>query len=93
MQGAYWDEQKVARIINEYRYATELGRGNSFETIAAYGPNGAKPHYEISNTTNIPINDSSTLVLDSGGQYLGKIRFLFETNDTDLQIVIAGQLG
>lgn len=71
MKGEPWDEEKVSRIVNEFRYAAELGRGNSFETIAAYGPNGAKPHYETSNTTNVAINNTSTLVLDSGGQYLG----------------------
>lgn len=69
-KGEYWDEQRVTRVVNEFRYETELGRGNSFETIAAYGANGAKPHYETSNSTNIPINTTSTLVLDSGGQYL-----------------------
>lgn len=44
--------------------------GNSFRTIAAYGSNGAQPHYEPTPITNVKILDNSTLVLDSGGQYL-----------------------
>lgn len=71
-KGEFWDEARVTSEVNKMRYETELGRGNSFETIAAYGANGAKPHYETSNSTNVAINTTSTLVLDSGGQYLGK---------------------
>ncbi|GLV45292.1 uncharacterized protein CBL_05392 [Carabus blaptoides fortunei] len=69
-RGEYWDELKVIKTLDQYRYAQKLGKGSSFETIAAFGPNGAKPHYESSNITNLHINKSSTLLLDSGGQYL-----------------------
>lgn len=61
----------VVRILNEYRFEQELSLGNSFNTIAAFGANGALPHYEPTPNTNAIIFNNSTLVLDSGGQYYG----------------------
>lgn len=61
----------MVRILNEYRFEQELSLGNSFNTIAAFGSNGALPHYEPTPNTNAIIFDNSTLVLDSGGQYYG----------------------
>lgn len=66
-----WDEFQVARLADEFRLEQSHCRGISFPTIAAYGPHGALPHYEPSNLTNVPIGRRSTLVIDSGGQYLG----------------------
>lgn len=66
-----WDELQVSRLANEFRYEQDMNKGISFPTIAGYGPHGAIPHYEPSNLTNIPIGITSTLVVDSGGQYLG----------------------
>ncbi|XP_011685228.1 PREDICTED: xaa-Pro aminopeptidase 1 isoform X2 [Wasmannia auropunctata] len=65
-----WDEMQVARVINEIRYEQGGNKGISFPTIAAYGPHAAMPHYEPNNLTNIKIGTTSTLMLDSGGQYL-----------------------
>ena len=65
-----WDELQVSRLANEFRYEQEMNKGISFPTIAGYGPHAAIPHYEPSNLTNIPIGITSTLVVDSGGQYL-----------------------
>ena len=62
---------KVARTLDEYRVQQELYRGPSFSTIAAFGPNGAVIHYRPSVETNRPIDNSSFLLIDSGGQYLG----------------------
>lgn len=66
-----WDEMQVARVINEIRYEQGGNRGIAFQTIAGYGPHAAMPHYEPNNLTNIKIGTTSTLVIDSGGQYLG----------------------
>lgn len=41
----------------------------SFHTIAGFGVHGAVIHYAASKETDIPVNDSSLFVLDSGGQY------------------------
>ncbi|XP_070510805.1 xaa-Pro aminopeptidase 1 isoform X1 [Cardiocondyla obscurior] len=65
-----WDEMQVARVINEIRYEQNDNRGIAFPTIAAYGPHAAMPHYEPNNLTNVKIGTTSTLMIDSGGQYL-----------------------
>ncbi|XP_012539171.1 xaa-Pro aminopeptidase 1 isoform X1 [Monomorium pharaonis] len=65
-----WDEMQVARVINEIRYEQGGNRGIAFPTIAGYGPHAAMPHYEPNNLTNIKIGTTSTLTIDSGGQYL-----------------------
>lgn len=66
-----WDEMQVARVANEFRYEQNNNRGIAFPTIAGYGSHAALPHYEPINLTNIKIGTTSTLVIDSGGQYLG----------------------
>jgi Xaa-Pro aminopeptidase len=42
----------------------------SFDTIAGSGPNGALPHYRVTEATNRTVQDANLTVLDSGGQYL-----------------------
>ena len=66
-----WDELKVVHNLDEYRAQQDLNRGPSFSTIAAFGPNGAVIHYRPSVETNRVIDNSSFLLIDSGGQYLG----------------------
>ncbi|KAG8224298.1 hypothetical protein J437_LFUL007238 [Ladona fulva] len=81
------NETFVAEAVDRFRRQQELIRGASFETIAAFGPNGALPHYSPPRrrgTLSAPgvhregppllyeglkIDNSSTLVIDSGGQY------------------------
>ncbi|CAK9795545.1 Xaa-Pro aminopeptidase 1 [Anthophora quadrimaculata] len=65
-----WDEMQVARLANEFRYEQNKNKGISFPTIAGYGSHAAIPHYEPNNLTNTKIGKTSTLVVDSGGQYL-----------------------
>lgn len=43
----------------------------SFGTIAAWGPNGAMPHYHATPESHAVIEGDSLLLIDSGGQYLG----------------------
>jgi Xaa-Pro aminopeptidase len=66
-----WDELKVVHTLDDYRSQQDLNRGPSFSTIAAFGPNGAVIHYRPSAETNRVIDNSSFLLIDSGGQYLG----------------------
>ena len=42
-----WDELKVADRLEEYRANQTLFKGTSFETISAYGANGAIIHYKV----------------------------------------------
>ncbi len=69
-----WDEMKVVSTLDDYRHQQELSRGASFSTIAGFGPNGAVIHYRPSLETNRAIDNSSFLIIDSGGQYLGMVK-------------------
>nr|CAD7617062.1 unnamed protein product [Timema genevievae] len=69
-RGEVWTEVEVAKTVDQFRREQLDSRGLSFATIAGFGPNGALPHYTPAITTNRQIYTNSTLVLDSGGQYL-----------------------
>ena len=76
----FWLESSLeqGRQVNEWDAAVELGRlrslnehyrGDSFETISAYGPGAALPHY-ITPSVDAPLLQRRGLYLcDSGGQY------------------------
>ena len=77
-QFLYWLEGQVGQV-DEWEAACKLQsfraqipgyRGDSFETISAYGPGAALPHY-ITPRTGAPVLEPRGLYLvDSGGQYL-----------------------
>ena len=74
----YWLEGQVGQV-DEWEAACRLQslraqipgyRGDSFETISAYGPGAALPHY-VTPRTGAPVLEPRGLYLvDSGGQYL-----------------------
>lgn len=77
-QFLYWVEQHVGQI-NEWDAACYLGslrakipgyRGDSFETISAYGPSAALPHYSTPRTGSALLEPHGLYLCDSGGQYL-----------------------
>ena len=77
----YWLEKSIGNggMVNEWDAACRLGslraeiagyRGDSFETISAYGEGAALPHY-ITPRTGAPVLEPRGLYLvDSGGQYM-----------------------
>ena len=74
----YWIEQNTGRV-NEWEAACELGRlraqipgyrGDSFETISAYGPSAALPHYVTPHEGAPLLEPHGLYLVDSGGQYL-----------------------
>ena len=77
----HWIEKCIQndREISEWDAAVKLGQlraeipgyqGDSFETISAYGPSAALPHY-ITPHSGAPVLEAHGLYLcDSGGQYL-----------------------
>lgn len=77
----HWLERCIAadRTVSEWDAAVKLGQlraeipgyqGDSFETISAYGPSAALPHY-ITPRSGAPVLEAHGLYLcDSGGQYL-----------------------
>jgi len=76
----YWLEKSLEadKVISEWDAAVKLGQyraeiegylGDSFETISAYGPGAALPHY-ITPKTDAPVLKPEGLYLcDSGGQF------------------------
>lgn len=67
--GKGWTELKADEILTGLRAQQPGFRGLSFETIAGYGPHGAVVHYEPTPETDIPLEQKSFLLLDSGGHY------------------------
>lgn len=62
-----WD---ASLRLNSIRAEDPAYRGDSFETISAYGPGAALPHY-VTPKTGAPLLEPHGLYLvDSGGQYL-----------------------
>ena len=62
-------ELSAAAYVEARRAEISDSLGNSFETIAGYGPHGAIVHYSATPETDIPLEPRSFLLLDSGGQY------------------------
>lgn len=74
----YWLENNVPEV-SEWDAACELGRlrseiegyrGDSFETISAYGPGAALPHYVTPRSSSPLLQRKGLYLVDSGGQYL-----------------------
>ena len=76
----YWLEKSVraGRRISEWDAAVKLGqyraeigeyRGDSFETISAYGPGAALPHYVTPHADAPLLEEEGLYLCDSGGQY------------------------
>ncbi len=63
-------EIDVVTRLEACRAETGQLRDISFDTIAGSGPNGALPHYRVSEASNRRLAEGDLLVLDSGGQYL-----------------------
>ena len=65
-----YSEISVSDKLESLRAEQPLFRGISFDTIAGYGAHGAIVHYEATPETDIPLEPSGLLLLDSGVQYL-----------------------
>ncbi len=63
------DELSVVQKLYRLRAEGENFYGNSFETIAGFGSNGAVVHYQPNAETNLSLKAGSLLLLDSGAQY------------------------
>ena len=64
------DEWTAAEKIDGLRARIPGNRGNSFETISAYGENAALPHYVTPKTGSAVLERRGLYLVDSGGQYL-----------------------
>ena len=63
------DEIEAAEKLLEFRKASKNFISNSFETISAYGSNGAIIHYKPTKKTSKLIKKDSLYLLDCGAQY------------------------
>ena len=64
------NEYEASLKLHEFRREIEGFRGESFETISAYGPNAALPHYVTPEDGSAEIYSEGLYLCDSGGQYL-----------------------
>ncbi|MBN2897355.1 MAG: aminopeptidase P family protein, partial [Clostridia bacterium] len=64
------DELLVAEKLREFRAEQDLNLGESFNTIAGYGPNGAIVHYSATPDNFSKVEAKGMLLADSGGQYM-----------------------
>lgn len=63
-------ELDIVKKLHDFRAKNQNYISESFETIAAFGSNGAIVHYSPTAATNKKLEDGNMLLLDSGAQYL-----------------------
>ncbi len=63
-------EWEASRKLDSLRAEIPGYRGNSFETISAWGPGAALPHYHTPQDDSTLIRPEGLYLCDSGGQYL-----------------------
>ena len=63
------DEMIAADKLEQLRREHGDLRDLSFDTISAFGPNGALPHYKGTAESNLPFTPGTLYLVDSGGQY------------------------
>lgn len=63
-------ETEAAHELDGLRAQLQYHQGPSFETIVAYGPNGAIVHYRPSEGTDLRMGPHGLLLVDSGAHYL-----------------------
>jgi Xaa-Pro aminopeptidase len=63
------DEMIAQDKLLSFREALGGHKDLSFDTISAFGPNGALPHYKGTAESNLPFTTGTLYLVDSGGQY------------------------
>lgn len=64
------DEWDASKKLTSLRAEIPDYRGDSFQTISAYGPGGALPHYVTPQRNAPELHAHGLYLVDSGGQYL-----------------------
>jgi Xaa-Pro aminopeptidase len=62
-------EMSAADRLRAFRDETGVLKDLSFDTISATGPNGAIPHYKVTDESSLSIELGQLYLVDSGGQY------------------------
>ncbi|MEN9918855.1 MAG: hypothetical protein RL662_1291 [Bacteroidota bacterium] len=63
------EEMTIVEKLTEYRSQQDLYVGDSFDTIAGYGANGAIVHYHVTPQSSAKIKPEGFQLIDSGAQY------------------------
>jgi Xaa-Pro aminopeptidase len=63
------DELTAEARLESFRRESNLLKDLSFDSISAFGPNGAFPHYRSTPGTNRRLEPGNLYLIDSGGQY------------------------
>ncbi len=63
------DELSAQARLEGFRRESNLLRDLSFDSISAFGPNGAFPHYRSTPRSNRRLAGDGLYLIDSGGQY------------------------
>ncbi len=63
------NEIKAEHKLEQFRKKNLSYLFSSFQTISAFGKNGAIIHYRATKTTNLKFTDNNLYLIDSGGQY------------------------
>jgi Xaa-Pro aminopeptidase len=73
--GDYWNERMLSLETDRSRHDQEMNQGLSFKTIVAFGPNAAKTYYypPVLPRNSTQLSKSNMILIDSGGQYLGRL--------------------
>ena len=69
-RGGQVNEWEASEYLHSLRAQVSGFRGESFETISAYGASGALPHYSTPREGSALIEPRGLYLVDSGGQYL-----------------------
>ena len=94
-------EMSVTRKLHDFRAEQPLYMGESFDTIAGYGPHAAIVHYKATPETDAPLQPRGFLLLDSGAQYLDgttditrtiALGALTEEEKTDYTLILKGHI-
>ena len=62
-------ELSAAKMLHEFRSEADSFISDSFETISAFGQNGAIVHYSADESSDAAISADGILLVDSGGHY------------------------
>lgn len=63
-------EMQAVQKLRSLRFVDDRIRDLSFDTISASGPNGALPHYRVTDKSDRQLGEGELYLVDSGGQYL-----------------------
>ncbi len=66
---AQLSEIAVAKKLEDFRAQSGELRDISFDTISAFGPNGAICHYRVTEASNLTFKKNTLYLIDSGAQY------------------------